>query len=218
MDRSQRRCDSGCTPTTPSFIERAEIRVFDHAQSLQAAPLAIVAVDGAGLAEWQPAAEHLGGPAHELKYVLRAYDAKGNFDETEAQPLWLFHETALLLPSLPSRRHRRRMSTSQRQRRRHLPRELLAAYGESELAQHNIPLGSGTVKVQGSGIPANHTVWVAGRQVPVDSRATSPRRRSFRPAHTRSKSPCSTMRATVRSICATWSSSATTCSTSALPT
>ena len=32
----------------------------------------------------------------------------------------------------------------------------------------SIPLGSGTVKVQGSGIPADHSVWVAGRQVPVD--------------------------------------------------
>ena len=48
------------------------------------------------------------------------------------------------------------------------PRELLAAYGENDLARHQIPLGSGTVKVQGSGIPADHTVWVAGRQVPVD--------------------------------------------------
>ena len=50
-----------------------------------------------------------------------------------------------------------------RQRRR-----LLAAYGENDLARQQIPLGSGTVKVQGSGIPAGHTVWVAGRQVPVD--------------------------------------------------
>src|SRR5262249_53111935 len=49
------------------------------------------------------------------------------------------------------------------------PRELLAAYGENQLARHHIPLGSGTVKVQGSGIPADHTVWVAGHQVPVDA-------------------------------------------------
>ncbi|HYX52970.1 MAG TPA: hypothetical protein VE783_05930, partial [Candidatus Limnocylindrales bacterium] len=35
-------------------------------------------------------------------------------------------------------------------------------------ARQHIPLGSGTVKVQGSGVPANHTVWVAGRQIPVD--------------------------------------------------
>ena len=47
-------------------------------------------------------------------------------------------------------------------------RELLAAYGENDLVRHHIPLDGGAVKVQGSGIPAGHTVWVAGRQVPVD--------------------------------------------------
>src|SRR5712672_3294895 len=45
---------------------------------------------------------------------------------------------------------------------------LLAAYGENDLARQQIPLGSGTVKVQGSGIPAGHKVWLAGREVPVD--------------------------------------------------
>ena len=49
-----------------------------------------------------------------------------------------------------------------------LPLTLLAAYGENDLARQQIPLGSGTVKVQGSGIPAGHKVWVAGREVPVD--------------------------------------------------
>src|SRR5262249_3893942 len=48
------------------------------------------------------------------------------------------------------------------------PRELLAAYGENDLARRGIPLGSGTVKVQGSGIPAGHTVWVADQEIPVD--------------------------------------------------
>jgi len=48
------------------------------------------------------------------------------------------------------------------------PPELLAAYGESDLARHRIPVEGGAVKVQGSGIPPGHTVWVAGRQVPVD--------------------------------------------------
>jgi hypothetical protein len=37
-----------------SFIERAEIRIFEQQQSLQAVPLEIIAVDEAGLAEWQP--------------------------------------------------------------------------------------------------------------------------------------------------------------------
>src|SRR5689334_17621703 len=47
---------------------------------------------------------------------------------------------------------------------------LLAAYGENDLARQQIPLGSGSVKVQGSGIPAGHKVWVAGREVPVDAK------------------------------------------------
>src|SRR5207249_7012540 len=34
--------------------------------------------------------------------------------------------------------------------------------------RHHIPLGSGTVKVQGSGVAADHKVWVAGRPIPVD--------------------------------------------------
>src|SRR5207249_1797493 len=75
-----------------SFIARAEIRIFEQRQSLQAAPLDIVAIDEAGLAEWRPAGESLQDPVRELKYVLRAYDAKGHYDETEAQPLWLYRE------------------------------------------------------------------------------------------------------------------------------
>jgi len=47
--------------------------------------------------------------------------------------------------------------------------ELLAGYGESQLAVQNIRLSSGTVKVAGSNIPPLHTVWVGGRQIPVDA-------------------------------------------------
>jgi flagellar motor protein MotB len=134
------------------FLKRAEIRIFDQ-QSLQAAPLVVIPVDDTGFAEWQPATEILKGPARELKYLLRAYDPKGSFDETDARPLWLYHEAApgsLVKADVPS------------------SQALLAAYGENDLARQQITLGSGTVKVQGSGIPAGHTVWVAGRQVPVD--------------------------------------------------
>jgi flagellar motor protein MotB len=136
-----------------SFINRAEIRIFDQQQSLQAEPLKIIAADDAGLAEWQPSIEVLTGQARELKYVLRAYDSKGNFDETDARPLRLYREQSpkdVAKSEEPSQR------------------ALLAAYGENDLARQQIPLGSGTVKVQGSGIPTGHTVWVAGHQIPVD--------------------------------------------------
>src|SRR3989441_2466693 len=136
-----------------SFIKRAEIRIFEQQQSPQAVPLEIIAVDDAGLAEWHPTAGILAGPARELKYLLRAYDSKGNFDETDARPLRLYREPSpgdVVTSDGPS------------------TRELLAAYGENDLTRQQIPLGSGTVKVRGSGIPAGHPVWVAGRQIPVD--------------------------------------------------
>jgi len=136
-----------------SFIKRAEIRIFEQQESLQAMPFKIIAVDDAGLAEWHPTAAMLVGPSRELKYLLRAYDSNGSFDETDARPLRLYRESLLgdvVTSDGPSKR------------------ELLAAYGENDLARQQIPLGSGTVKVQGSGIPAGHTVWVAGRQIPVD--------------------------------------------------
>ncbi len=127
-----------------SFIARAEIRIFDAQQSLQATPVDIVAVDDAGIAEWQPAVGSLTDPLRELKYVLRVYDAKGHFDEAEPRPLSLNREPASQAEAMPG------------------------VYGESELSRQRIRLVGGTVKVQGSGIPSGHTVWVAGRQVPVD--------------------------------------------------
>jgi flagellar motor protein MotB len=143
-----------------SFIERSEIRIFDQQQSLQADPLEIIAVNDASRAEWQPMPKTLAGSkTRELKYLLRAYDSKGNFDETGAHPLSLYLEPSSLI------QNGKPPGTSPSDES---PRELLAAYGENDLARHQIPLGSGTVKVQGSRIPAGHTIWVAGRQVPVD--------------------------------------------------
>ena len=137
-----------------AFISRAEIRIFDQAQSLQAMPIAIVSTDADGLMEWRPTAALLSGPTRELKYVLRAYDAKGTFDETDARPLWLYREAASVpVPAAADGA---------------APRELLAAHGESDLVRQRIALSGGTVKVHGGGIPAGFTVWVAGRQVPVD--------------------------------------------------
>jgi flagellar motor protein MotB len=45
---------------------------------------------------------------------------------------------------------------------------LLAAWGDNDLALQNIDLGNSSVGVRGQRIPADHSVWVAGRQVPVD--------------------------------------------------
>src|SRR5690606_28378899 len=89
-------------------------------------------------------------PGRVLKYVARVYDRNGRFDETKAQPLWVVDELA---PEVAARE---------------AEAELLVGYGESRLAVENIEKQGGTVRVKGSGIPPEHTVWLAGRAVPVD--------------------------------------------------
>jgi flagellar motor protein MotB len=143
-----------------SVIERADILIFETQQSLQAAPFATIPVGDTGRAEWQLPADVLeAGPTRELKYLLRAYDAKGNFDETNARPIWISRAPASAagLSAPPADAAGAPPS-----------RQLLAAYGENDLVRQTIPLDGRTIKVQGSGIPSDHTVWVAGRQVPVD--------------------------------------------------
>lgn len=72
-----------------AFIERAEVRIFDREQSLEDTPLAVVVLDRAGTGRWQPRIERLDGPTRELKFVLRVYDARGRYDQTRVQSLWL---------------------------------------------------------------------------------------------------------------------------------
>lgn len=166
-----------------SFIARSEIRIFEHDQSSQATPLAIVSVDGEELAKWQPAAELFDDPALELKYLLRVYDRKGAFDETAMRPLLLHPDRVGLATSArsdsPLSQEKAATSDTQAQSSSkpavasdsmRASDKLLAVYGESQLALHRISVNGGTVKVQGRGIQPDHTVWVAGRHIPVDSK------------------------------------------------
>ena len=73
------------------FIERAEVRVFDAADSTEAVPLTVLEVGADGYAEWRPDSQAFAGPVQELKYLLRAYGADASFDETSSRPLWIAH-------------------------------------------------------------------------------------------------------------------------------
>ena len=130
-----------------SFIKRAEVRIFDETQSVRDIPLAVVPMDGEGMAQWRAAFE-----AREFKYLVRVYDAAGNFDETTPQPLWVIDRVD---PSVA---------------KADPGRELLAGYGASRIAHRNIPLEGGTVQAYGSSIPADHRVWLAGYPGPVDDK------------------------------------------------
>jgi flagellar motor protein MotB len=228
-----------------AFITRAEVRIFEAGRSPQSTPLAVVAIDPNGSAQWQPSARRLSAAGQELRYLVRAYSKDGNFDDTKPLSLWMVADGAPATadqldaarasqaqsvtgsgPTIPSGYDAQDSSvvptvvplaseedllasgqdllaaimagagfaavvppfaaadpledppSPDEQAAtdpppllwdaKHPEPELLAAYGESTLSEHNIQVSGGTVTVRGGGIPAGHVVWVAGHQVPVD--------------------------------------------------
>ena len=135
-----------------AFVSRAEVRVFAESQSSRDEPLAVIPLDEDWRGEWQPATDAVALSGRELKYLLRVYDRSGRFDETQPQALWILEESGAVAEDAESDGEA----------------ELSSGYGENRIAVENIPVQGGTVAVHGDSIPADHTVWVAGRPVPVD--------------------------------------------------
>jgi flagellar motor protein MotB len=140
-----------------SFIDRAEIRVFEPGQSPQSEPVDVVPIDLEQTATWSPDTDLFSAQHDKLTYVLRAYGTDGNFDETQPQPLWVLYDQDKPVESEELEQSWPEPDPA-----------LLQAYGEDRLGLHNIGLSSGTVNVRGSGVPEGHEVWVAGRPIPVD--------------------------------------------------
>jgi len=229
-----------------AFIARAEVRIFEPGRSPQSTPLAVVAIEPNGSAEWQPSARQLSSAGEELQYLVRAYGKDGKFDDTKPLSLWMVHDGSRAAPapdappasggdygvvsdsgdvtnpsgndagdavavrvsdvatpasgptpmkSSPGKPSGPAGTTAEVafdadppgnstpgeqgadggpqagvQHTELKEPELLAAYGESTLSEHNIRVSGGTVTVRGGGIPPGHTVWVAGHQVPVDAK------------------------------------------------
>lgn len=135
-----------------SFIERAEVRIFEEEQSVRGTPLAVVGMDADGMAQWQPGFESFSAPVRKLKYLVRVYDGKGLFDETTPQSLWVADR---IDPSVAEAK---------------VDEKLRAGYGESRIASRNIRLHGGTVQAYGTAIPEGRGVWMAGYAVPVDEK------------------------------------------------
>jgi hypothetical protein len=142
----------------PDFIERAEVRVFEDGRSTNDEPLAVAEVDENNIASWSAEFEEFTAPVIKLKYLLRVYDRDGNFDETRPLPIWLVDE----LNDEELKSYTDDITRT----------EQLVGYGENHLEQQGIPLVGGTVLVNGSSIPEGHSVWLAGRRVPVSEDGT----------------------------------------------
>ena len=151
----------------PHYIARAEVRVFEQGESLRAEPLALVELDPIGLGDWTPDPALARPPYTPLAFVLRAYDEDGRFDETAPQSLWLVRDAAGTTVGAVDVANEGRVAGSEPLGTSN--DALIDGYGESERHTRGIPLESAsTVRVAGDGIPAEHTVWLAGTQLPVD--------------------------------------------------
>ncbi|MCB2052132.1 MAG: hypothetical protein KDE63_11970, partial [Novosphingobium sp.] len=127
-----------------SWIERAQIRIYEAGQEKRGLPVHTIPIAHDGTAKWVMPND---GP-RKLSYVLRVYDRKGNYDETV--PLQLARTTAII--------------------EQHQPGPLAVAPGQSQdaTAVRNIPVFGGVVTVYGRNVPDRNHVVVLGEPVPVD--------------------------------------------------
>ncbi len=131
----------------PGFIERAEIRIrtLDSGRA-KTRPLAVIPVKANGEAQWSVP---VSGDEADFSYVLRVYDSRGRYDETEALPL------------------------SRSDRNVRLKAEATApGFGEDRTAVRNIPVRGGVVTVYGRNVPAGYGVEAFGEAIPVDPNRT----------------------------------------------
>ncbi|MCG6939588.1 MAG: OmpA family protein [Gammaproteobacteria bacterium] len=143
------------------FIDHAEVRVFELKQSTRSEPLAVIPLDEANRGVWHADFDEVGGSVKRLVYLLRVYGKGGNYDETIGLPLWVVDELD----------ENAEASTREViQENGEVDKQLLAGYGENHLASQHIDIDGGTVTISGEHIPKDHTVWLAGKEVPVNDR------------------------------------------------
>ena len=126
------------------WVALAEVRLFALGGSVKSEPAAVVELNYDGAASWTPPP---GAPGYRM--VLRVYDRKGRFDETEPYDL--------LVSSAP---HEDRRAASP-------AREHAVGYGKTHLALDRIPVSGARVTVSGERLKPGSRVYALGGAVPV---------------------------------------------------
>lgn len=128
-----------------AFIEKAEVRIFEAGASVRSSkPITLPVVNG--IATLRAGVD----VSDELIYVLRVYDKKGRFDETEAKPLTMVDT----LPKAPKVGELNKALTS---------------YGIDRASVRNIRLKGSMITVHGVDVPEGGRVRVMGQDIPMDS-------------------------------------------------
>jgi hypothetical protein len=133
------------TANYPAFIERAEVRLVDLSAPKTDEPIAVLPVSVNGSTNWTMPS----GGNGEFGYVLRVYDAKGRFDETE-----------MLFLARSSRGD----ATAAR------PAAVSPGMAEDRTAVRNIPVHGGAVTIFGRNVPPGYAIVALGDPIPVDAK------------------------------------------------
>ncbi|QVQ37309.1 TonB-dependent receptor [Pseudochrobactrum algeriensis] len=142
----------------PAFIERSEIRIFAIGDGKSVdKPVAVVPVKTNAKAQWVMPAQ---ADEREYAYVLRVYDEKGRFDETEALTL---------------RRSEKKDILGDR------AEAVAPGMGEDRTALRNIRVQGGAVTVHGTNVPDGYKVKAFGETIPVDPQQKFVVQRILRP-------------------------------------
>lgn len=146
------------TTNYPDFIERSEIRIFAIGDGKAVdKPVAVVPVKTNAKAQWVMPAQ---ADEREYAYVLRVYDEKGRFDETEALTL---------------RRSEKKDILGDR------AEAVAPGMGEDRTATRNIRVHGGAVTVHGTNVPEGYQVKAFGEAVPIDGQQKFVVQRILRP-------------------------------------
>ncbi|RYF61437.1 MAG: hypothetical protein EOO27_02010 [Comamonadaceae bacterium] len=157
----------------PGFIQRYELTIYRGTDVDLIEPLARVAmpVSGVSQATWDGALDtrYPLRAGDELLYVLRAYDANGDFDETYSQPMQLVRpeEEDQATRGLRERLERTtgRALTAQQAQTQSL---IDNVFGGSKLRQQNILIYGSRIRIQGRNLPLEHGLLINGADYPVD--------------------------------------------------
>lgn len=125
----------------PSWIARSEVRIFAGAMTRRGTPIASVALDGDGIANWQVPEDGF----HKFQYVLRVYDRDGRFDETLPRELERSPDAVAALDLIGP-----------------------VTSDKDHTSFRNIPIYGGSVTVFGRNVPEGYIVRALGETLNVD--------------------------------------------------
>ncbi len=156
-----------------AFIQRAEVLIYRASDTDLVTPLAKVdlplgAVSDASWDGTLPAGfEARAGD--ELLYLVRAYSADGNYDETYPRRMQLVTPDEVergnqALRQSVERRNGIALSTEEAEQRSLVE----GIFGENALRQQNIPIYGSRIRIQGRDIPEGYSVRINGQSHPID--------------------------------------------------